>query len=53
MISQDADSDFEALMSIDERAMGFKCRIYKNPRFKQIAMDMLPVFDKKGILDEC
>ncbi|XP_070507690.1 uncharacterized protein [Chironomus tepperi] len=51
-ICEDEEADFEALMCTDARAIGFKSRIYANPRFKQIAMKMLPMFDGKGVLDE-
>lgn len=51
-ICEDDDADFEALMSVDERSMGFKTRVYANPRFKQVAMKMLPIFDARGVLDE-
>lgn len=52
MINQESDANFEALMSVDERGMDFKRRIYKNPRVKSIAMQFLPIFDRKGVFDE-
>lgn len=52
MISQDKDADFETLMGRDERALGFKKRILKNPRYQAVAKMLLPILDKKGILDE-
>lgn len=51
-ICEDEEADFEALMSTDARSIGFKSRVYANPRFKQVAMKMLPIFDRKGVLDE-
>jgi hypothetical protein len=51
-ICEDDDADFEALMLTNERSIGFKSRVYANPRFKQVAMKMLPIFDRKGVLDE-
>ena len=51
-ICEDDDADFEALMSTDARSIGFKSRIFANPRFKQVAIKMLPIFDRKGVLDE-
>lgn len=51
-ICEDEEADFEALMSTDARSIGFKSRVYANPRFKQVAMKMLPIFDSKGVLDE-
>lgn len=52
MVTQDKDADFESLMSRDDRALGFKKRIFKNPRYQEIAMKILPILDRKGILDE-
>ncbi|KAG5672061.1 hypothetical protein PVAND_002220 [Polypedilum vanderplanki] len=48
---KDEDANFESLMGRDNRSMAFKRRIYQNSRFKQIAMDFLPIFDRRGILD--
>lgn len=52
MISEDKDADFESLMSVDERALGFKKRIYQNPKYQSVAKKLLPMFDQKGILDD-
>lgn len=52
MISKDKDADFESLMSRDSRALGFKRRIFKNPRYQTVAKKTLPLLDVKGILDE-
>lgn len=52
MIAQDKDADFESLMSRDDRALGFKKRVFKNPRYQSMARRLLPLLDKKGILDE-
>jgi hypothetical protein len=52
MINQEKDANFEALMSVDEHAMDFKKRIYKNPRVKKICIETLPIFDRRGLFDE-
>lgn len=52
MISKDKDADFEALMSLDNRSKAFKARLFQNPKFKEVASYMLPMLDRKGILDE-
>lgn len=52
MISKDKDADFESLMSRDTRALGFKRRVFKNPRYQAVAKKTLPILDAKGILDK-
>lgn len=52
MINQEKDATFEAVMGLDEHSLNFKRRIYKNPRVKKLAMETLPIFDRKGIFDE-
>jgi hypothetical protein len=52
MINQDKDADFESLMSRDDRALGFKRRLYQNPKYQAVAKEILPMLDRKGILDE-
>lgn len=52
MLNQEADANFEALMKVDEHGMDFKRRIYKNPRIKKIAIETLPIFDRRGVFDE-
>lgn len=51
MTSDDADNDFVAHHSEDERAVNMKRRIMKNPKFQEIVKRMLPVFDRRGLLD--
>jgi hypothetical protein len=51
MISNDPDNDFLAHNSIDERGMNFKRRMLKNQTYQTIAKRMLPVFDRKGLMD--
>ncbi|XP_055377153.1 uncharacterized protein LOC129609246 [Condylostylus longicornis] len=45
------DADFNALMAEDERAFNFKRTIYKNKRVVQNLKNLLPHFDRRGILD--
>ena len=45
------DADFESLMMDDEKAMRFKTRIMKNPKYQEILEHILPVFDREGLLD--
>lgn len=51
MMSDDADNDFIAHHSRDERAINFKRRMLKTPRVQETARRMLPIYDKKGLLD--
>lgn len=51
MISQDKDADFESLQNLDERAKGFKRRIYQNPHYQKIAKKTLAMLDRRGVLD--
>lgn len=52
MIAQEKDADFESLMKDDARAMGFKKRVFRNQRFQAVAKKILPMLDRRGILDE-
>lgn len=52
MVSTDKDADFESLQNRDERALGFKRRIYQNPKCQAVAKKILPMLDRKGILDD-
>lgn len=52
MINQEKHATFEAVMGHDENSMNFKRRIYKNPRVKKIAMETLPIFDRRAIFDD-
>ncbi|XP_017855662.1 PREDICTED: uncharacterized protein LOC108608683 [Drosophila arizonae] len=52
MISEDpTDACFNALMNDDERATRFKNRLYNNPIVQQNLKALMPVFDKKGLLE--
>jgi hypothetical protein len=52
MVSKDKDADFESLQLRDERAMGFKRRVYQNPRCQNMAKKILPMLDRRGVLDD-
>lgn len=52
MISQDKDADFESLMSRNDRALNFKKQIFQNPKYQVVAKKILPMLDRKGLLDE-
>ncbi|XP_055855056.1 uncharacterized protein LOC129918494 [Episyrphus balteatus] len=45
------DADFHALMGEDERAMKFKKEIFENERTQKNLKRLLPMFDRKGLLD--
>lgn len=51
MISEDFDSCFENIHQVNERALAFKRRIYKNPNLQSIIKNILPKFDIKGLLE--
>ena len=51
MTSDDPDNDFQAHMSRDERAINFKKRITKVPKYQIVVKKMLPLFDQMGLLD--
>ncbi|XP_068156050.1 uncharacterized protein [Drosophila tropicalis] len=56
MISEDpTDACFNALMNDDERGIRFKNRLYNNPIVQQNLKALVPVFDRKGLLevDQC
>lgn len=52
MISKDKEADFEALMGLDNRSMGFKRGVFKSPRYQAVVKKLFPIFDAKGIFDE-
>lgn len=52
MITKDKEADFESLMSRDDRALGFKKRVFQNQRYQAMAKIIFPMLDKKGILDD-
>lgn len=48
---QTEDADFHSLMGEDERALNFKNTIFKNERVQKNLKRLLPMFDRKGLLD--
>lgn len=52
MTSDDADNDFIAHHSNDDRAVNLKRRLLKSPKYQEVVKRMLPVFDSKGLLDD-
>ncbi|XP_065354501.1 uncharacterized protein LOC135948974 [Calliphora vicina] len=52
MLNQDStDADYNALMGEDDRAMSFKSRLYDNPIIQENLKNLLPVFDRRGLLE--
>ncbi|CAO1341354.1 unnamed protein product [Diamesa hyperborea] len=51
MMSEDFDSCFENIHQVNERALAFKRRIYKNTNLQSIIKNILPKFDVKGLLE--
>ncbi|XP_037817356.1 uncharacterized protein LOC119607487 [Lucilia sericata] len=52
MLNQDpTDADYNALMGEDDRAMRFKSRVYKNPVVQENLQNLLPIFDRRGLLE--
>lgn len=45
------DADFESLMMDDTKARRFKTRIMNNPYYQDILKEILPQFDREGLLD--
>ncbi|XP_037817351.1 uncharacterized protein LOC119607481 [Lucilia sericata] len=45
------DADFNALMQSDERAIRFKNTCYTNPYIQNIIKKLLPVYERRGLLD--
>ncbi|XP_055923412.1 uncharacterized protein LOC129953900 [Eupeodes corollae] len=45
------DADFRALVGEDERAMNFKYSIFKNEKVQKNLKRLLPIFDRRGLLD--
>lgn len=45
------DADFNALMQSDERAVRFKNTCYTNPYIQNIIRKLLPVYERRGLLD--
>ncbi|XP_023305293.2 uncharacterized protein LOC111687109 [Lucilia cuprina] len=52
MLNQDStDADYNALMGEDDRAMSFKRRLYNNPIIQENLKNLLPMFDRRGLLE--
>ncbi|XP_055855055.1 uncharacterized protein LOC129918493 [Episyrphus balteatus] len=49
---QTEDADFHALMGEDERALNFKRIIFQNEKVQKNLKRLLPMFDRKGLLDD-
>lgn len=45
------DADIDALHGSDDRALRFKRTLFSNPKVHSIVRHLLPIFDKKGLLD--
>ncbi|XP_055923413.1 uncharacterized protein LOC129953901 [Eupeodes corollae] len=45
------DADFHALMSEDERGLNYKSLVFQNEKVQKNLKRLLPVFDRKGLLD--
>lgn len=52
MINEDtADADFNSLMGEDERGLKFKYSVYCNSRVQKNLSNLLPLFNRRGLLD--
>ncbi|XP_054725251.1 uncharacterized protein LOC129235441 [Anastrepha obliqua] len=52
MINENTDdADFIALMGEDERALKFKYNAYKNKQVQKNLINLLPIFDNRGLLE--
>ncbi|XP_037817359.1 uncharacterized protein LOC119607490 [Lucilia sericata] len=52
MLNEDpTDADYNSLMGEDDRAMSFKSRLYNNPTIQENLKNLLPLFDRRGLLD--
>lgn len=45
------DADIESLLGSDEKAVRFRNTIYSNPKVHNNIKQLLPIFDKRGLLD--
>lgn len=52
MNEETADADFDALMGDDERSKRFKKAIMANKKYHTVIKGLLPIFDRKGLLDK-
>ncbi|XP_062565776.1 uncharacterized protein LOC134228028 [Armigeres subalbatus] len=50
-LNNEQDADFDALMAGDERSRRFKKAIMTNKKYHKIIKGLLPMFDRKGLLD--
>lgn len=51
LLDPNSDSNIENMMKDDEVGMSLKKSMYTNPRYVAHMMELLPFFEKKGILD--
>ncbi|XP_055605524.1 uncharacterized protein LOC129753704 [Uranotaenia lowii] len=52
-INEDStDAEFETLVGNDERSKRYRNTIMTNPKFHKIVKGLLPMFDRKGLLDK-
>lgn len=52
MLNQEtADADVAALLGSDARAVRFKRTVYRNEKVQRIVRTLLPIFDRRGLLD--
>jgi hypothetical protein len=52
MMTEEKDTCFEYVHEINQNALAFKRRLYRNPKVQKIIKNCLPTFDAFGILDE-
>ncbi|TMW48481.1 hypothetical protein DOY81_006444 [Sarcophaga bullata] len=52
MLNEDpTDADYNSLMGEDERGINFKNRLYTNPTIQDNLKTLLPMFDRRGLLE--
>lgn len=52
MLNEDTeDADIAALHGSDERALRFKRMMYGSAKVQAIVRSLLPIFDRRGLLD--
>lgn len=52
MMSDDPESSFANVHESNEKAFAFRQRLYKNQNLQKIIKQLLPTFDRLGLLDE-
>lgn len=50
MTTDDPDNDFTAHYNFDDRSNAFRKRVMKAEKYQKIVKEMLPFFDKMGII---